>query len=145
MMSTNGKVSDLLIIMLIKAPLAPTAGVLFTPKNILSHSLSLFKNVALIILSKTENHKDDVSLKIYALIWVLLFCYLNLQHRSSRAESTLLCCAWSCQRSELKMHLEKRMFKKVLHHVYIKIISMSHLAPLYPTIGVFSKRIQEIE
>ncbi len=43
-MSTNGKVSNLLIIMLITVPLAPTAGALFTPNTILLHILSLFKN-----------------------------------------------------------------------------------------------------
>ncbi len=30
----------------------------------------------LIILSKTENHKDDVCLKIYAFIWAILICYV---------------------------------------------------------------------
>ncbi len=55
-MSTNGKVSDLLIIMLITEALAPTAGVLFTPNTILLHILSLLKTVALIILNNTEYH-----------------------------------------------------------------------------------------
>ncbi len=49
------KVRHLLIIMLITVPLAPTAGVLFTPNTILFHVLSLFKTVALIILNKDEN------------------------------------------------------------------------------------------
>ncbi len=35
---------------------------------------------ALIIWSKTGNHKDDVCLKIYAFIFAILICYLNLQH-----------------------------------------------------------------
>ncbi len=43
-MSTNGKVSHLLIIMLITVPLALTAGALFTLNTILLHILSLFKN-----------------------------------------------------------------------------------------------------
>ncbi len=43
-MSTIGKVSHLLMIMLITVPLAPTAGALFTPDTILLHILSLFKN-----------------------------------------------------------------------------------------------------
>ncbi len=42
-MSTNGKVSNLLIIVLVTVPLAPTAGALFTPKTILSDILLLFK------------------------------------------------------------------------------------------------------
>ncbi len=59
-MSTNGKVSHLLIIMLITVSLAPTAGALFNPNTILLHILSLFKAVVLIILNKTENHKEDL-------------------------------------------------------------------------------------
>ncbi len=100
-MSTNEKVSHLLIIMLIIVPLAPTAGALFTPNTILLHILSLFKKtVALIILNKTENHKEDLCLKIYALSLVILICYLNLQHFKKHkildqvsTESTLHCCA----------------------------------------------------
>ncbi len=42
--STNGKVSDVLIMMLITVSLAPTAGVLFTTNTMI-----------LIILNKTEN------------------------------------------------------------------------------------------
>ncbi len=51
--STNGKVSDLLIIMLIIVSLALTAGALFTPNTILLHILSLLKTAVLIILNKT--------------------------------------------------------------------------------------------
>ncbi len=71
-MSTNGKVSDLLIIMLITVPLAqiPYFYIFFR----------YLKTVALIILNKTENHKEDLCLKIYALILAILICYLNLQH-----------------------------------------------------------------
>ncbi len=43
-MSTNEKVSHLLIIMLTTVPLGPTAGALFTPNTILLHIRSLFKN-----------------------------------------------------------------------------------------------------
>ncbi len=32
------------------------------------------------ILNKTDNHKEDICLKIYALILAILICYLNLQH-----------------------------------------------------------------
>ncbi len=64
-MSTNGKVSDLLIIMLITVPLAPTAR-RFLPQipyfYIFFHYL---KTVALVILSNTENHKKEICLKIY--------------------------------------------------------------------------------
>ncbi len=64
--------------------------------------------VALIILNKTENHKEDLCLKIYALILVILICYLNLQHCKKKheildpvsTESTLLWCARLCQRSD---------------------------------------------
>ncbi len=51
------------------------------PKYLLLHILFvIFKSVALIILNKTENHKEDLCLKIYALILAILICYLNLQH-----------------------------------------------------------------
>ncbi len=50
--------SDRLIMMLMTVPLAPTAGARFTPNTILINILSLFKTVSLIILDKTENHKD---------------------------------------------------------------------------------------
>ncbi len=43
-MSTNGKVKNLLIIILIIVSLAPTAEALFTPNTLLLHILSLFKN-----------------------------------------------------------------------------------------------------
>ncbi len=43
-MSINGKVSHLLIIMLITVLLSPTAGELFTPNTILLHILTLFQN-----------------------------------------------------------------------------------------------------
>ncbi len=55
-MSTNGKVSDLLIIMLITVPLAPTAGAHFLPQILYFYILfSYLKTVALITLNKTEN------------------------------------------------------------------------------------------
>ncbi len=38
-MSTKGKVSRLLVNILVTVPLAPTAGVLFTPNTILLHIL----------------------------------------------------------------------------------------------------------
>ncbi len=53
----------------------PTAGALFTTNTIL-----YLKTAALIIFNKTENHKQDIFLKIYALILVILICYLNLQY-----------------------------------------------------------------
>ncbi len=43
-MSTNGNVCLLLIIILITVPLAPTAGALFTPNTTLLHIRFLFKN-----------------------------------------------------------------------------------------------------
>ncbi len=66
--------------MLISVPLAPTAVVLFIPNTILLHIHFLLKTVALIILNKTENHKDDICFKIYASILAILIYYLNLQH-----------------------------------------------------------------
>ncbi len=113
-MSTNGKVSDLLIIMLITAPLAPTAGALFTPNTILLPQIPYFyisfrylKAAALISLNKTENH-EDLCLKIYALILAILICYLNLQHFKKldqvSTESSLHCCTRSSQRSDEYTH-----------------------------------------
>ncbi len=68
-MSTNGKVSDLLIIKLITASLAPTAGA-FLPQIPYFYILFRYlKTVALIILNKTENHKDEICQKIYAFIF----------------------------------------------------------------------------
>ncbi len=60
-MSTNGNVCHLLIIILITVPLAPTAGALFTPNTTLLHILFLFKNVALIILNQKIIKKTFVS------------------------------------------------------------------------------------
>ncbi len=55
--------------MLIAVPLVPTARAPFTPNTILLHIISLFKKtVVLIILNKTENHKD-LCLKIYTYIF----------------------------------------------------------------------------
>ncbi len=56
-MSTNEKVSLLLIIMLIIVPLAPTVGALFTPNTILLHILSLFKNCCFFVYLK-QNWKS---------------------------------------------------------------------------------------
>ncbi len=53
---------------------------LFTPKPYFHTFFHYLKTFALIILSKIENHKDEVCLKIYALIWANLICYLNLQN-----------------------------------------------------------------
>ncbi len=80
-MSTN-KVSDLLIIMLITAPLAPTARRFLPQKPYFYIFFRYLKTVALIILTKTENHKD-ICLKMYALILVILIWYLNLQHKKT--------------------------------------------------------------
>ncbi len=85
-MSTNEKLTHLLIIILITAPtvllrLQPQQQGCFLPQ--ISYFYICFrylKTVALIILNKTENHKEDLFLKIYALILVILICYLNLQH-----------------------------------------------------------------
>ncbi len=114
-MSTNGKVSHLLIVILIRllCLLAPTAGTHFTPNTILLYIFCYLKTVALIILNKTESHKEDRCLKIYAYILAILFCYLNLQHLKKHkildqnkildqvsTESTFRCCARSCQRSD---------------------------------------------
>ncbi len=63
---------------------------------------------ALIILNKTENHKEDrYCLKINILILAFLICYLNLQHLKKHkildqvsTESTLPCCARSRHRSD---------------------------------------------
>ncbi len=104
-MSTNGKVSDLLIIMLITVPLAPTAGALFTTNTILLHILSLFKNCCFNYL-KTENHKEDLCLKIYALSLAILICYFLLHFKKHKildqesTESTLRCCARSRRGSD---------------------------------------------
>ncbi len=58
---------------------SPNSGVL--PQLPYFHIFFRFlKNFALIILSKTENHKEDLCLKISALIFAILICYLNLQH-----------------------------------------------------------------
>ncbi len=54
-MSTNGKVSHLLIIMLISVPLAPTAGVLLPQIPCFYIVFRNLNTVALIILNKTEN------------------------------------------------------------------------------------------
>ncbi len=54
-MSTNGKVSHLLIIMLISVPLAPTAGVLLPQIPCFYIVFRYLNTVALIILNKTEN------------------------------------------------------------------------------------------
>ncbi len=35
------------------------------------------------ISNKTDNHKEDIRLKIYAFILVILICYLNLQHKKN--------------------------------------------------------------
>ncbi len=78
-MSTNGKVSHLLII-IITVSLAPTAEALLTQTPYFYIFFHHLKTVALIILNKTENHKADLCLKIYALILAILICYLNLQH-----------------------------------------------------------------
>ncbi len=69
-MSTNAKVSHLLIIMLITVPLVPTAGCFLPQKPYFQFHIFFryLKSFALIILSKTENHKEDVCLKIYAFI-----------------------------------------------------------------------------
>ncbi len=56
-MSTNGKVSRLLIIMLIIVPFSRGA---FYPNIRIKNCLSLFKN-ALNILNKAENHKEDLT------------------------------------------------------------------------------------
>ncbi len=61
-MSTNGKVIHLLIIMLITVPLATTAGTLFT--------LFPYSFLKLKIVKKT----------FVFLILAILICYLNLQH-----------------------------------------------------------------
>ncbi len=53
-MSANGKVSHLLIIMLITEPLAPTAGALFTPIPYFYIFFHYLKTVALIILTKLK-------------------------------------------------------------------------------------------
>ncbi len=66
-MSTNGEVSHLLIMMLMTVPLAPTAGARFTTNPILINILSLFKTVSLIMLDKTENHKEDLCLDSHLL------------------------------------------------------------------------------
>ncbi len=63
--------------MLIAAPLAPQ---LLPQKPYFHIFFRYLKTFALVILSKTENHKKDVCLKIYALILAILICYLNLQH-----------------------------------------------------------------
>ncbi len=61
------KVTHLLIMMLMTVPLAPTAGVRFTPNTILINIISLFKTVSLIILDKTKNHKEDLCLDSHLL------------------------------------------------------------------------------
>ncbi len=88
-------------------PLAPTVGALFTQIPYVYIVFRYLKTVALIILNKTENHKEDLCLKIYALILAILICYLNLQHFKKHkildqesTESTLPCCARSRQRSD---------------------------------------------
>ncbi len=65
------------------------------------------QTTALIILNKTENHKEDRCLKINILILAFLICYLNLQHFKKHqildqvsTESTLPCCARSRHRSD---------------------------------------------
>ncbi len=75
-MLTNGKVSDILI----TAHLAPTAGALLPQIPYFYIFFPYLKTVALIILNKTENHKDNLCLKTYSLILAILICYLNLQH-----------------------------------------------------------------
>ncbi len=65
-MTTNGKVSNLLIIMLITVPQQQGR---FLPHNPYLHVFFRYlKTIALIILNKTENHKEDLCLKIYAFI-----------------------------------------------------------------------------
>ncbi len=79
-MSTNGKVSHLLIIMLITVCLQPQQRERFLPQKPYFHIFFRYlKTIALIILNKTENRKD-LSLKIYAFILAILIRYLNLQH-----------------------------------------------------------------
>ncbi len=78
--STNGKVSHLLIIMLILCAFSPNSRGAFYPNTILYIFFRYLKTVALIILNKTENHKEDLCLKMYALILAILIFYLNLQH-----------------------------------------------------------------
>ncbi len=63
------KVSDLLIIKLITASLAPTAGAFLLQIPYFYIFFRYLKTVALIILNKTENHKDEICLKIYAFIF----------------------------------------------------------------------------
>ncbi len=65
-MTTNGKVSNLLIIMLITVPQQQGC---FLPQIPYFYIFFRYlKNVTLIILNKTENHKEDLCLKIYAFI-----------------------------------------------------------------------------
>ncbi len=67
--STNGKVSDLLIIMLITVRLEPQQQGRFLPQiPYLYIFFCYLKTCVLMILNKTENHKEDLCLKIYAFI-----------------------------------------------------------------------------
>ncbi len=62
------------------APLAAIGG-RFLPQKPYFHVLFCYsKTFALIILSETENHKDDVCLKIYTFILEILICNLNLHN-----------------------------------------------------------------
>ncbi len=65
-MTTNGKVSNLLIIMLITVP--QQQGRFLPHIPYLYIIFRYLKAIALIILNKTENHKEDLCLKIYAFI-----------------------------------------------------------------------------
>ncbi len=66
-MLTNGKVSHILIIILTTVYLAPNSRGRFLPHKPYFHILFCYlKTFALTILSKTQNHKDDICLKIYA-------------------------------------------------------------------------------
>ncbi len=76
-LSTNGKVSDLLIINHDAFSLKGC----FLPQIPYFHIFfRYFKTVAFIILSKTESHKEDLCLQIHALILAILICCLNRQH-----------------------------------------------------------------
>ncbi len=108
------------------APLASTAGALFTPNTYFHIFFRYLKTVALIILNKTENHEEDLCLKIYALILAILICYFNLQHLKKhkildQAQNQLCTAERDCVKDQTNQHLhaEKRMFCKVLCHVFV--------------------------
>ncbi len=127
-MSTNGKVSLLLIIMSITVPLAPTAGVLFTTNTILLQILSLFKNCQSLrpLSQNIFNNFSDSHLQLKSTTFKKT---LNIRSSKHRINFALLPVITSRISHICTCILKSRRFGKCYLVVYKKIISKT---PFYP-------------